>query len=206
MSFTRGFRKMGGFPKNGEMIDDRGRFSRDGWTHRADHDSVYINGKQYRNMQEWTRPCVVCGEAVTAYEKKGMVDASSRFGNRTCKNHRGLLPALERGFIVWNAELKGIVPGASCVSGTVPAAELETLRTANATMKEELDCLYAANKELREKLAKYEPGPALEAAVPAVRTYKLPPEPLTMAESTERLRKMAAELAKNSPQKMPWEA
>jgi hypothetical protein len=203
MSFTRGFRQMKGFPKNGEMVDDRGRFTRDGWVHRADHDSVHIGGKQYRNMREWTRPCVVCGDAVTAFEKNGTVDASSRFGNKTCKNHRGLLPALERGFIVWNAELKGIVPGASCVSKDVPLAvapteELETLRTANVTMKEELTGLYAQLKELRGQ------QPAPPAVNPFPRTHKLPPEPLTMAESTKRIRAAVAERDKNNV-KMPWE-
>lgn len=42
-------------------------------------------------------------------------------------------------------------------------AELETLRTANAVMKEELDALYVLNRDLRERLAKYELAPAMEA-------------------------------------------
>jgi hypothetical protein len=209
MSFTRGFRQMKGFPKDGEMINDMGRFTRDGWVHRADHDSVHIGGKQYRNMREWTRPCVVCGDPVTAYEKNGTVDASSRFGNKTCKAHRGLLPALERGFIVWSAELKGIVPGASCVSKDVPppapidSEELERLRTANATMKEELTGLYAQLKELRAQSVPITAAPA------APKTYGLLPEPLTMAESTRRMNASQELLQKwltqNNVQKMPWE-
>ncbi len=205
MSFTRGFRQMKGFPKDGEMVDDRGRFTRDGWVHRADHDSVHIGGKQYRNMREWTRPCVVCGDPVTAFEKNGTVDASSRFGNKTCKNHRGLLPALERGFIVWDAELKGIVPGASCVSRDVPPrddAEVEALRTANVTMKEELTGLYAQLKELRTQSVPITAAPAVP------KTYKLPPEPLTMAESTRRMNSSQELLQKGNGQnnvKMPWE-
>jgi hypothetical protein len=37
----------------------------------------------------------------------------------------------------------------------------ETLRIVNATMREELDGLYKLNRELRERLAKYEPEPKM---------------------------------------------
>ena len=86
-------------------------------------------------------------------------------------------------------------------AGTAPAvqsassiefAELETLRTANATMKEELDGLYMQLKELRQRLASYEPVPAPAAPKP-VQEYRLPPEHLTMGQFTER-RKTSAEL------------
>jgi hypothetical protein len=163
MSFTRGA-KIGGFPKNGEIRSDvPGRHSRDGWTHREDHASVYIEGKQYRSMREWSRPCVVCGTDILAFEKSGTVDANSRFGNKTCKDHRGLLPAMERGFIAWSVTLRGIVPGPSCVSSDVPAVTDESLRMANKVMTEELDGLYADNKDLKARLAKYELQPALVA-------------------------------------------
>lgn len=73
--------------------------------------------------------------------------------------------------------------------------ELDALCTANATMKEELKGLYIQIKELRERLAGYEGGMPIAARTPAPR--KLPPEPLTMADSTKTL------LAGNKP-KMPW--
>lgn len=213
MSFTRGFRKMNGFPKDGEMVNDMGRHTREGWTEVATHTSVVLHGKQYRNMREWARPCVVCKSNFSAFESAGRVDANSQFSNKTCPAHRGLLPALERGFIVWSDSLKGIVPGASCVSTEVPAApneELEMLRTANATMKEELDGLYMQLKELREQVARYEMGAAPRAATRTdVQTYKLPPEPLTMAQSVKNMQ--AALAAKNNgietlkSVKMPWE-
>jgi hypothetical protein len=74
--------------------------------------------------------------------------------------------------------------------------ELETLRTANATMKEELEGLYLQLKELRGV-----PAPAFRPPPEPVQTYSLPPEPLTMAEATKRIHE---QLAKNNA-KMPWE-
>jgi hypothetical protein len=53
--------------------------------------------------------------------------------------------------------------------------EMETLRTANVTMKEELDGLYTLNKELREKLARYETNAAPR---PAENPFKKPAMPL----------------------------
>jgi hypothetical protein len=203
MSFTRG-RRMGGFPKDGEMIDLPSRHTRDGWTEVATHTSVVLHGKQYRNMREWSRPCVICKSSFSAFESSGRADANSQFSNKTCTAHRGLLPAIERGFIVWSDTLKGIVPGAMCVSTEVPTApngELEMLRTVNATMKEELEGLYMQLRELREQQRPtsetigFKPPPQ-----PVV--YELPPEPLTMAESTKRIQ--AALAAKNNA-KMPWE-
>ena len=88
-------------------------------------------------------------------------------------------------------------------------AELETLRSANATMKEELEGLYVQLKELRQQL-----GQNVVAAPKPPETHRLPPEPLTMAESTKALdatiksRTITEELrqkflAKNNL-KMPW--
>jgi len=67
---------------------------------------------------------------------------------------------------------------------------------------------------LRERLALYEnsdiecPAPVVVAPKP-VQTYKLPPEPLTMAESTKAMRNggelLQKWLTENKAQKMPWE-
>lgn len=43
------------------------------------------------------------------------------------------------------------------------AIELADLRAMNETMKAELSGLYKQNRELREKLSRYEPTPAMEA-------------------------------------------
>ena len=92
------------------------------------------------------------------------------------------------------------------------SAELEALRTANVTMKEELDGLYMQNKELRQRLASYEPAPAEKAAFrpppKPVQTYRLPPEPLTMAESTRRMQntlELRQKWLDKNNTKMPWE-
>lgn len=133
MSFTRGARHHGGFVKPGEEIKDLpGRHSREGWVHMTDHSSTYIEGKQYKHMREWSRPCAICGGAISAFEKMGTVDANSRFSNRTCKDHRGLLPAFEKGFIAWSKEAGAIVAGHSCRGGaavdTEALEELQGLR------------------------------------------------------------------------------
>lgn len=203
MSFRRGART-GGFPQNGELTDVPSRHTRDGWTEVVTHTSIVLHGKQYRNMREWCRPCVVCKSNFSSFESAGRTDANSQFSNKTCPAHRGLLPALERGFIVWSDSLKGIVPGASCVSTEVPAVrseELETLRTANTTMKEELDGLYMQLKELRGQQRPPETTGFKPPQKPVQTTYQRLSEPLTMAESTKN---MQAALDKNNA-KMPWE-
>lgn len=169
MSFTRGQKQAGGFRPNGELVDMPGRHSRDGWTHRADHASVYLEGKQYRNMREWSRPCVVCSGDILAFEKSGTVDANSRFSNKTCKDHRGLLPAMERGYIAWSADLKGIVAGAKCVgadTSELAAVKTERDEYANAVMDHLTDRGKFVREiaALKERLAKYE-LPAAMAAI-----------------------------------------
>lgn len=59
------------------------------------------------------------------------------------------------------------------VTAAAPNGELESLRTANVTMKEELAGLYVIIKELRER---YELAPAIErvATEQPMRTYKMP--------------------------------
>ena len=147
MSFIRGSKHHNGFPKAGEeLVDLPGRHTREGWTEVATHASIVLHGKQYKNMKEWSRPCVVCGAKFSAFESATRVDANSQFSSKTCKDHRGLLPAIERGFLAWSPDLGGMVPGPSCASGAVPNAELEQLRMINKNMKEELDGFYAEEK------------------------------------------------------------
>ena len=148
------------------------RPSRDGWNHKTDHQSVQIDGKQYRDMREWTRPCVVCNGDVTAFEKIDAADINSRFGMKTCPAHRGLMPAFERGFIAWDASAKRLIPG-TAITGTfsrptviteqpiaailTPAelTELESLRMYKNTVSEELkelDSLRRENHALKTQL------------------------------------------------------
>lgn len=89
--------------------------------------------------------------------------------------------------------------------------ELETLRSANATMKEELEGLYAQIKELRGQ----QPNPVVHGTPPAsIRAYRLPVDQTLGAaveasaravkpiNTTEILRQQWIE--KNNA-KMPWE-
>lgn len=50
------------------------------------------------------------------------------------------------------------------IPAAVTAEELEQLRTANATMREELDTVHAENRELRRRLSSHE-GPTLAEAL-----------------------------------------
>lgn len=64
--------------------------SKDGWTHERDHDKVTLGRKQYRNMEEWSRHCCVCGDKFFIHVRQNETGAlSSNFGLRTCKEHRG---------------------------------------------------------------------------------------------------------------------
>lgn len=207
MSFTRGFKQAGGFPKNGEMVDVPSRHSRDGWAEVATHTSVVLHGKQYRNMKEWSRPCVICNEKFSAFESSSRSDANSQFSNKTCTPHRGLLPALEKGFIAWSKELGGMVPGAMCVSRDVPAGapseELEGLRSWKATVSEELAGLDQLRRDYGKVMAEVQP---LKAEIHALKTelapYKLKPA-LEAAKPFDGHAALAAELAAKN--KMPWE-
>ncbi len=95
-------------------------------------------GKTYRGMVRFERPCATCGERFGIHVTQSTADGeahNSGFGLRNCEKHR-----------------MKMVPAGIGVS--VDAAE--KLRTANVTMKDELTGLYALNKELRDRLARYE--------------------------------------------------
>src|SRR5437868_13201993 len=83
--------------------------------------------RTYANLAEFKRPCATCGELFSIYVTPkiaaGHADSNS-FGLKNCEKHRR------------NRSL-------------ADSDELETLRTANATMREELEGLYAQVQELR---------------------------------------------------------
>ncbi len=185
MSFTKGAYSRGGFPKPGDgPTETASRHNRDGWTEGAQHDSLQLAGKQYRHMQEWTRPCAICKNAFSVFEKIGHADANSRFSNRTCEAHRGLLPAFEKGFIAWSEEARSVVAGASCGGSTLAdpigvaeikkerdeawEANIDYMKRLTAAIAE-LQIVKAENVTLRNKFAPYELQPAMErqAALPA---------------------------------------
>jgi hypothetical protein len=111
-----------------------------------------INGKGYKNLTEFKRPCVACGELfsifVTSKIAAGHADSNS-FGLVNCEAHR-----------------KNKSNG-----------EVDQLRGMVATMKEEIDPLYARNRELfaevqvlKARLATYE----LQGAMASVAQNKMP--------------------------------
>jgi hypothetical protein len=162
MSFSRGART-GGFPLPGEIRGDvPGPHSRDGWQFIAEHASIQLQGKQYRHMKEWSRPCAVCGAHFSIFEKIGTVDANGRFSNKTCDAHRGLLPAMNKGLIRWDISGNKLVAGLMLGADPSGLPEIEQLREANRMMKEELEGLYADLQEYTQKFGKLgvkKPGP-----------------------------------------------
>lgn len=135
--------------------------SKEGWTHERDHDKVTLGKKQYRNMEEWSRPCALCGNPFSIFVRTGAGELNSSFGLRTCKDHRGQK-----------------IPGGSVTDGP----EIEALRMSNAVMKQELDGAYAQaktlfeeNQVLKARLARYE----LQGAIQEHATNSEPASNLT---------------------------
>lgn len=119
------------------------------WT-RGEVGPVTIGKKTYKNLIEFTRNCQTCNEPfpiyVTSKIANGHADSNS-FGLKNCPAHRRNRTATDE-------------------------QEIETLRTANVTMREELTGLYEQMRTQFEelqvckaKLAQYELGPALAAVV-----------------------------------------
>lgn len=102
--------------------------------------------KSYKNLTEFKRPCASCGENFSIFVTRKIADGgadSNSFGLRNCEKHR-------------RVPLRAAGP------------ELEELRMANRTMKEELAALYKRDQEhfaevqqLKAQLAKYELQPAM---------------------------------------------
>ncbi len=186
-----------------------------GWTYDKPINKWFQGA--FRHAHRLTRPCPTCSEIIVLdVTTKALEGKATNHGLalRRCKKCRTALKAGPEVYAMRKAEVAdkpapaAAAPPPVVQVATAPAdnGELELLRTANITMKEELDGLYVLNKELRERLALYEEPNASVAtpaqpAKPAIpKTYKLPPEPLTMTESTKR---MTAALKNNA--KMPWE-
>jgi hypothetical protein len=121
--------------------------SREGWT-RAEPGPKVVKGKTYKTLVEYVRGCSVCAKPfsifVTAKIASGHSDSNS-FGLRNCEEHRRSRMHAD-------------------------ATELSKLRTANATMADELPGLYERVRVqfeeiqvLKARLAVYELAPAMEA-------------------------------------------
>ena len=64
--------------------------TKDGWTLVAIHQKIHLGKKDYRNMEEWKRPCRVCNQDFYIYTRENAVQVNAAFGLRTCKHHRGM--------------------------------------------------------------------------------------------------------------------
>lgn len=178
-----------------------------GWTYDKPVNKWFQG--QFRHAHRLHRSCPTCTEMIVIdVTTKALEGKATNHGLalRRCKKCRLALKAGPQAYAARKDELADKPAQAVVAAPVQPAAvavdneELEKLRTANATMKEELEGLYMQLKELRGM------PPAIPAPVSPkpVQTYKLPPEPLTMAESTKRIKAAVAERDKNNA-KMPWE-
>lgn len=159
------------------------------WT-RGTAGPKVIGSREYKNLIDFSRPCAACGEPfsiyVTAKIANGHADSNS-FALKNCPQHRRNRSAADNN-------------------------ELETLRTANVTMREELTGLYEQVRlqfeELqvaKAKLAKYELAP-LMAAEGVTRSMEL----LPFGEGAGKYAGIGCEAVQNTSNgalpKHPWEA
>ena len=100
-----------------------------------------IGTRSYKRLTEFSRPCATCKQPfsifVTEKIAEGLAD-SNNFGLRNCEVHR-----------------RGAAP--------IDSEELESLRTKDRVMADELSGLYATIRDLKERLAKAEARPAPKA-------------------------------------------
>ena len=100
-----------------------------------------IGTRSYKRLTEFSRPCATCKQPfsifVTEKIAEGLAD-SNNFGLRNCEIHR-----------------RGAAP--------IDSEELESLRTKDRVMADELSGLYATIRDLKERLAKAEARPAPKA-------------------------------------------
>jgi hypothetical protein len=142
--------------------------SKDGWTHERDHDKVTLGRKQYRNMQEWSRPCAICGEKFTIHVRASDDVVNSSFGLRTCKNHRG--QKIGGGVVVATDEalraayLKLEETHSMLVERWEGLQPLyDELQQFYGVQLKEIAELKRENADLRTRLSRYELGPRLAA-------------------------------------------
>lgn len=125
---------------------------RDAWARVDGVHEIRKNGRHYKNLVGYVRPCATCGEPFTIHVSQAVANgqaSNNNFGLKNCELHRQTM---------------------------VDKNEVEKIRSANVTMAAELTAVYARNKALFEelqvmkaRLAQYELTPAL-AAIAAVDT------------------------------------
>lgn len=112
------------------------------------------------------KPCAQCGGEMRIDVTRDAIDGKAKNAGlhlKRCETCRAATRALGTSSRP-KTEGEPVLPAKkhALPEEAAPATD-EALRTANATMKEELEGLYAINKELRQRLSRYELGPAMEA-------------------------------------------
>ena len=156
---------------------------RDGWEQQPGlHEVNGGKGKVYRNMVRFDRRCATCNESFGVYVTESCADGmthNSSFGLKNCEKHR----------------MRMVAHG-----GAGSAGELEKLQMMVSVMKQELEGLYATERELRARIRDLE-NPTTGAPVMKVKGGfrkwdDVPFDPHAL---------LAAEI-KNNSKKMPWDA
>lgn len=173
----------------------------------------FWNGN-YIHLYRVVRPCATCGAEISLDVTKHALDGSKKNAGlllRNCPKCRAERKAGGPGSRGGTSRPTAGEPVQSTIAADmsqISSAELEALRTANTTMKEELDGLYMQLKELRDQQRPVETVGFKPPQKPVQTTYRRLPEPLTMAESVKNMQAM---LDKNNKietlksAKMPWE-
>ncbi len=116
------------------------------------------------------KPCAECGSEMRIDVTKGAIEGTVKNAGlhlKRCAVCRAKTQAA-------GTSSRPTVEGEQ-VRLVIEPNDAEQLRTANATMREELKGLYAQNKELRARLSRYELAPALEAVAGAANGTKRMP-------------------------------
>jgi len=158
----------------------------------------YWNG-DYIKLYRVYRPCATCSAEISIdVTKKALQGFAKNSGLllRNCPTCRAARKAGGPGSRGGKSRpTEGPAP-TIVTAVTVGNTELEKLRTMNATMKEELNCLYTYKKELEAKLAKYELPAAMATQSATTPQFK----PLPAQNGFDPHKALADDLDK----KMPW--
>lgn len=131
----------------------------DGWT-GGQQLTKWWRGN-YVHLYTLRKPCAECGREMRIDVTKAALEGTAKNAGlhlKRCAICRDAAKALRTNSRPHVEGQEGEVALDAAIGDV-----LATLRTANATMKEELEGVYAQNKELRERLARYELTPAMEA-------------------------------------------
>lgn len=154
--------------ENSQYMEIAYMASKEGWNLEGTHDKITLGRKQYRNMEEWSRPCGICGVRFSIHVRQAAGTINSSFGLRTCKEHRGQKiggPAmiafeqheeLER-LQNWENTFFEVL---RLVQTKMPDATMTNLRERVAMLIKAADDVYAAYQALR---VQHELAPAMAA-------------------------------------------